>query len=907
LLKDNEICNSVNPHSIRGQAVKKLGIIGIVASLTFAFLVVFGINHFSGSESVEGAATLVQLDANGTTTGATWVSNTAAAGTGTVTVKVTDAAANTAANAQQTRTVIIKNVTRNKTTGARTLTETGNDTAIFSGTFVVAGVAAENLGGFIIGANDGDLIQVIADSIVGQITVDGKAPTITNISPAHAAVTASQTVTFSGTVTDARSKIDGVALGAAASKIRLEVEIDPAGAAGTFTDMTASVNFTATTAADGYNFSLLAFLSEGVHQWRVKAVDATGIATQFDSDTTDACTAALAASANADNGNNCEEYTVEIDSTSPAISAAVTGAAWNSSTGLITTGNRNSIKVTFVKAGTNVADKLDANTIQVGDFLIGDPGVVPANITFPNLAPNATGNNTPGNDDLRTVVFLEMTDDLTPNAKPIVRVVNAIADVAGKSVSTGSVTATDGIGPQLTMSITGDATSGVATKKEVTIVVEADEASANPTAASLIVRRIEDVNTVTATLNDLEVPGNAKTGVFTSVTDGRKWQWVLSFTTKPGLYNVYISVLDEAGNATAIGILKNNGGAAIGNANADTVDRASADIKTFEVDLGSPAPTISPGTGANGTENTNAFVTIDFTGEATEYGLIANGTFSTNAALVVTDFDTHNPVALTVATAILKTPTDTVGTDITDKITIVSETTGTKMYYKGANLAVGLHEIELTVTDDVGNELKVTSGLDFEIKKRTPISISLIPGSPNLISFPGKPDNTGIDLVIPATVPVTAVFAFDPTLPGQWLTAARTCTGGTCGAFQGNLTEIDGTKALVVLTETSQPLSVLVQKFSGGAGAPGALPTPPPILSLVTGWNLVPVIDTAGGNANIAASTFFSGITTKIRKVYSFSAGDEKFTAMNIAVGADNLTVGGAVWVYMDEPGTLVP
>ena len=825
------------------------------------------------------------------------------------------------------------------------LTEEPSGTGTYTGTFYVDSVSKEDLA-TTLGGNDGDTIRVVADAEVAQITVDGKTPVISDLSLPHGSITSSGVVEFSGKVIDARSNIAAIGGQPSDGAIFIEVEINAS--SGIFSDETESATFTATDDADGFTFTLLKSLGEGVHRWRVKAVDVSGIVAQTDSDTSDECTPSGSPSAVVA-ANNCQENDVEVDTIPPRILRATTGSSWNSKDGVVDKNVRNMVEVAFGAGLTSEPDKLDVDLIQRQDFLVGDPGSVPTAVVFPNLGPGVEGNNTgtgplpdPGlpespantnDDDLRSVVFLELLDDQAPDDTPVVRVVNSIGDLAGNTTSSGSRTAVDGIGPRLTMEIITD-TDNTVTNDKVRIKVTADEASVTPSANALKSRRIEDTNSVIADLNDL---GPNFTGKFTSIVDGLEWEWELTFTSEVnmGLYNVFLKVTDENRNTASIGVLNNNGGGLVGSPTADTVDRGHDGIQTFQVDLANPPPTITPGTGVDGTENPNAFVTVDFTLEATEYGLAGPCTaagkphdrcddaadttlyFTLDPTLVVTDFDTHDSVALDAATFTLD------GVDVTDQVTVVGDGSGTKMFYKGSGLSIGEHEVKVSIIDEASNK-EETTGLLFDVNARSAIAISLIPGAPNLISLPGRPDNIDINAVIPPDVPVTAVFAFAPELPGQWLVAARSCAS-TCGDFQGNLQVIDGTRAIVIITETSQPLSVLVQRFSGGAGARGALPTPPPILQLVQGFNLVPVIDTVGGRDTIDATEYFAGATDDIRKVYEFRTGEERFSVIPhtedvLSAGPDGIvgtgddvppvtnvvTVGTSVWVFVDAAAGII-
>ena len=844
-------------------------------------------------QSAAGAVTAIVLTANATAN-ATHVNNLGDSATaGRVGVAVSCATCNAAGGAADTKTVTVTNVTRNKSK-VITLTETGNATALFSDTtfFAVGLVSAENLAANppIFGGNDGDVFNIVGDTMVKVLTVDAVKPAYSDISPAHGTISGAQAVTFSGTVTDSGGKMD---LTTIANSNKLEVEVTPG--SGTFVDQTALTTWTAATDLKSVNYSLLIFLSEGVHKWRLRSKDKTNNINQIDSLSTTTCVPAFAG-----NVATCVEYTLEVDVKAPVISSAKTGVGWNASTLTFAPNVRNSVEVKFVATGTAALDKLDSSSLQASDFLVGSPGVAPTGLTFVDLAAGVTGNTS--GEDLRSRVFLTMPTDFAPDAKPEVRVVSAITDKAGKSSASGSVTSTDGIGPNLVVTITGTGTTGTipVTKKLITIRAVADEKSLNN--GTVAIQRVENANSVIATNNDVNATG--KGAAIATVRDGYEWTWTFTFANAAdaGLYNVLVTVTDEAANATKSGVLNVVGGAggAAGAANADTTTRTSALAHFFEADLTVPAATISPGIGGSATENANAFITVSLAGEAKEYGLAAGGGHTVTVADVVTDFDSHNGVALTATSFELD------DVDVTADTTAVTDASGTKIFYKASGLTVGEHKVDLTVTDDAGTELKILA-LKFEVKARSATSIALIPGAPNLISLPGKPDDTAIASVIPATVPVTSVFAFDPTAPGGWLVAARTCTGGTCGDFEGNLTEIDGTKPLVITTSTSQPLSVMISKYTGGAGVAGALPTPPPSISLIKGWNLVPVVDTIGAGAAIKAKTYVTGITLNVRKVYRYDSGNEKFTFIDHTNAAVDLNIGEAVWIYMDAAATLVP
>lgn len=829
----------------------------------------------------------------------------------TVTVTATDTAATT--------DITIRNATRG-VSHSMTIPDGGGGPNANVGTFVVNTVANQDLTATppILGANDGDVIQVIAGSIVKQMTVDSRRPDITNLSPAHKTITRSQTIAFTGTITDSRSGMPKT------NNQPTNASIDIAVALGLNTppvipgdDRFGQTTFTATSAGDGFNFSLLMFLDEGVHLWKVRATDVAGNTIETDAD--------LGTTAR-------DDHSVEIDSTPPTIGPAETGKSWDAAAGTIKSNVRNSIMVRMKKfvQGQGVdlpgtPEKLDANSLQNTDFLVGDPGAIPVGLVFPNLAPGATGNNS--GEDLRTIVFLTLASDLAGDAKPVVRITSTIADVAGNTTSSGSVTAQDKIGPRLTMDIVGTAASRPITSDKVTISVTADEDSNLPPASNLQVRRLLN-GSVGSTVNALEAARTQSN--YREVTADRKWEWEFTragSSLGPGLYNVFVTVSDKNGNSASSGVLDNN--ATPGDPTDDKVDRTSTSARFFEVDTGIQPPTIRP----TSTENPNAFITIDFAGEAKEYGLAgqctaagtphANCTGAADTNLyfissadagfdftkVVTDFDTHNKVTLVSAKLD--------GNDITSQVTFADEASGTKFFYKGSNLAIGEHKVEIQVKDEAGNAgtggtTATTFSLLFSVTERAATTIRFTPGV-NLISFPGRPDNPDINVVFPNNVAVTQVFAFDPTQPGLWIVATRSRQpDGTFGPFEGNLKTIDGARGYVVISESAQSISTLVQRFGAG-GAGGALPTPPPQIRLAAGWNFVPVIDTVGGRTTIEAKSYFAGVAADVRKVYFFDPGEERFSLIDhtgtITPPAtdDTLTVGAAYWVYMDKTGVLVP
>ena len=130
-----------------------------------------------------------------------------------------------------------------------------------------------------------------------------------------------------------------------------------------------------------------------------------------------------------------------------------------------------------------------------------------------------------------------------------------------------------------------------------------------------------------------------------------------------------------------------------------------------------------------------------------------------------------------------------------------------------------------------------------------------------------------------------------------------------------------------MLTDSFEAVAVDIPALAGGAvGA--ATPVSPPAISLVVGWNLVPILDITGGLGAgdvIDSDVYFEGLEDEISRIYAYNTLEN---AWNVIVrgGADDQTivddqgaipaalppeerveVGKAYWVYLTEAGVLIP
>ena len=898
--------------------------IGIVISLLFAFLLIFGASNFLGAPA-HAQAVSVRV-------GQDFVSNVPDIDND-VLITVVDAVRDTDGTPDTIEAdltgdgIQIENLVTEVIISID-LHETGDTTGKFEGTFTVIDLADTPDPGEIAG-EEGDDFQITYTTLGGRtitartpdgntaVILDATGPVIEEIDPADGGFSDDAIQVFSAEISDDTSSMGEKADVEANVRIMVENTVFEPFA----TDLTGGRWLVQVSVDVG--------AGESAVNWSIVARDILGNPTRTDADPDGDVVCDNIKGKDLEDlrddpttkGDGCQPLTVNVDSTDPVIdvdgSLGKSDVPLETGTVLDTDGESAVLDQTaddLSRIHVPFSDPMDRDFLQAGDFQVLVDG---SELNVIDIEWHG---------DQAQSVIIVLGSPMDPSDEPEIRVVNEVRNKAGGILTFDTADAADGIAPGGDTTLTGTVndTGRIITNDDLEVNIVANEESKNLAQNAIKVQRVTSQIWDEIDNDDNEPVGYDVEGVGSlaaqctvkRIVSKMEWECSHGFNdfSDNGLYNVFAAITDDKGNLGGVGL---DPGTPIG------LDLDSDDALLVEVDFSVPDPIVTPGTGGDGTENPNAFVTLDFVYEGYEYGTDMEGV-STNTPTNIwdvvngkffekvnrgtgdlesraSDLDTHDTVSLVSMTLD--------GNDVTDLVTVVNASP-TKMFLKASGLTVGIHEIEVMVTDEAGNESDFAV-FEFEVLERSPIDISLIPGTPNLVSLPGRPDNIDINAVIPPDVPITAVFAFAPELPGQWLVAARSCAA-TCGDFQGNLQVIDGTRAIVIITDTSQPLSVLVQRFSGGAGAPGALPTPPPILSLVQGFNLVPIIDTVGGRTTIKATEYFAGAVDDIRKVYEFSAGEERFRVIphgSNAVDTDVVTVGKSVWVFVDaaEGITLVP
>ena len=708
-----------------------------------------------------------------------------------------------------------------------------------------------------------------------SITIETTAPSVANPLPANGTSQAGNQPTISADITDSDSLVD-------AADVRVIWGFDTGTAEGELDNVVESTASAADLVAISSGQHLELRLASGdaktldhVIYWWIRSVDTAGNVGITDrtpitaAGVADPCNSSEFIGIDLKYKNvdvstdiaGCQPYSVSVDQTAPDLSAAVTGSWWD--TGLTTDDKT----VTFVTTTLDTSIRVDFDapvdqtTVDRTDFEVDDS-------TPLDIATYAARTGT---------VFLTVPA-LAPDARPKIEVVGEIKDTAGNKLTSDSIaSAVDGIAPTLTLTV--DSTARPVTKASVTITINSNERG-NVGTAALQVGRI--VTTTVPSITQVPVTGTplVVTGTISPGTQG--------------LYNVYATMTD-------LNVTTNTGNVGKNPAGQATIDLTTATL--FEVDLSIPTPSYLP-TGT--TDDANAIVSIDFTNEGAEYGLDSGGAASVTPSDILatggTNYDTYKTV--TIDSAIL---------DGVDILADLSTADNIRFLYKPpAALVVGDHTIKVTATDLATNKV-VFATHTFKVAARAEFTVPLVPGW-NMISFPADPVDPAIDAVIPPSVPVSVVMAYDAAT-GVWLTATREKDAtGTFGAFVGNLSTINSLWGYWAFTETFQSISTLIPRLAGGAPS-GATPPQPPTVSIVIGWNLVPVLDvtgdaTSGGASDLVANAYFASLAD-VTRVYNFDTQLNKWSAVDITSTslseATKIEHGKSYWLYSTKAGVLAP
>ena len=211
-------------------------------------------------------------------------------------------------------------------------------------------------------------------------------------------------------------------------------------------------------------------------------------------------------------------------------------------------------------------------------------------------------------------------------------------------------------------------------------------------------------------------------------------------------------------------------------------------------------------------------------------------------------------------------------------------------------LAIGEYEIVYTASDDVGNEVEDVD-FTFDVLERQPYEIELQPGW-NLISVPGDPFNPAVGNVIGADLKTDTVLGYQS---GEWVTSVR----NDDGRWQGTLTDIQGGYGYWVRTTVVETIETVI---------PPTLPTSVlPTVPIISGWNLVGVVDAAqrspGDGVGEDADEYLTSLKDQWRVAYSFHTQLNQWAKLLPDTDGDDATMlnGKGYWLWNTRPGTLVP
>ncbi len=623
---------------------------------------------------------------------------------------------------------------------------------------------------------------------------------------------------------------------------------------------------------------------------------------------------------------------ITVDTVDPTIMFARTGVTWDASDNTYDD-DRNYIQVIF----DDISD-LNPDTIEQDDFVVDGHTVVRVYwYDDPDSGEagwdNAAGTDTRfdrGNRAYRQIaksVFLELEEDLLPDATPDVSVVpNGLEDAAGNEQDDDEQEADDWIAPAFTVqSITSPRETTrdnvlVGEDEKVTIMVTSDERISTT-------KPLVDVNYVNAPAGCVDRNGvitrnrdataradcavSARGASLNSVItkDGTsEWTIVVDKPSATGYYNVYIYGDDRSGqnNRGSEGVAPDKIAADFfekdGDVNAD-------DAVYFEGDVQLPKPrVVVSGEHAGDTEpeveqKRPLFIEIDFTSTfSADCDPGDNLSDELNCSAESAEYAEDGFDAVTI------TKFELDGVDMTDSV----KTTDDETFLVALDdVSVGDHEITIQAMDVAGNELKDELDVEFSVDERDPFTRRLNPGW-NLVSLPGEPSDGDISAIFTADIEVRTVYTYNPVIPGGWQVAVRETLSD---AWQGDLTDITARNGYWVLSDAIQDLDVNIPRLAGGAiGA--STPIQPPVIPMYAGWNLIPVVDVTGDaldtDKSIDATTYLNSLDDglDLARVLGFNTiTNEWFTVLDPDTsGASNsLRIGSGYWVFVRESASLVP
>ena len=525
----------------------------------------------------------------------------------------------------------------------------------------------------------------------------------------------------------------------------------------------------------------------------------------------------------------------------------------------------------------------------------------------------------------RARIYLELEDELASDETPTIQMLGgAFKDNAGNNNVTQSIKAVDKIAPGVSISITSSTgTTGRAATDDdgsFTVRVSSDEDLGKfPRLffATIKADEITSKGVATGVGTDTSLRIDAVTGGDgISLTEKETNTWEKKINADSGdipgsgdrIVAAVVTATDENGNSGNSAGWKGSGKPA----GDHKLDFKKLDAGGFLLEIDNrmvPAeievlPSTDPGKVTDETESSNPYIQITFS-EPDEYGIALDGE--------CTDKDDDSDTGVDDNTADCAEKADIGGGDSsrTDSHRAVEVTALTlngesmlaelvdvepwKYVLAVTGLEVGEYEIVYSARDDVGNDVE-DEDFTFKVLERQPYEIELQPGW-NLISVPGDPFNPAVGSVIGSDLKADTVLGYQS---GEWVTSVR----NEDGRWQGTLTDIQGGYGYWVRTTVVETIETVI---------PPTLPTSVlPTVPIISGWNLVGVVDAAqrspGEDVGEDADEYLTSLKGQWRVAYSFHTQLNQWEKLLPNPGEENLMLNGkGYWLWNTKPATLVP
>ena len=549
-------------------------------------------------------------------------------------------------------------------------------------------------------------------------------------------------------------------------------------------------------------------------------------------------------------------------------------------------------------------------------------------------------------DDSRTRIYIELARELEADETPEVMLFGGrILDLAGNSNVTEAITPLDGIAPRFTVTVTATAQDRpiANARGEFIVDVRADEdLRRRPVVYFADIEAVERLEDGTGTGEyDYSIGDDYQMGSMLATQESAQhWRGTYPASGLTGLGELFGLVVygfdyeDNIGESAGWEPPRHQRTPEIGppkpNNDLDLSKMHDAGV-LLEIDQefnGDAAPehTVAPSRRMrdNETESLNPFISIRFSMEEDEYAACPDD--GCGGDYPDAEFsDSHARVDITAIT-------------LNDKnaISLLSRVDAGRFALVTNGLELGTHEIEYMAVDDAGNVN--TFEFEFSVVEREPYELNVLPGW-NLISFPGTPLDPSLGSVMPPGGHVSPVLAYQN---GDWLTAVVNSEG----EWAGNLTQFEAGFGYWLFATTYATLNPLIPE-------PEQTDTPPSAL-VKYGWNLLGVIDIfqnpagtppgADGSGNGEADDYFGSIPWRIAYTYNTvyarwvksvpgadtdapedtdadEAGYREVVTKAAVTDADGnetapaetkvvtqeILNGKGYWVWLAEPGTLVP